>query len=129
MSKRIESVKGLFGQMIHYKDGVKVGESWPGLFEGSWDHYDAGGRYTGYSDPGLVSDLVHHDAQGRRIGSTHTGFFGQKKHEINGMHGESWDSFTGESTFFEGSHKLSSPSDPFHTDDSFDASDCFDDNF
>lgn len=50
MSKIIKSVKGIFGQLIHYEDSRYAGESWPGLFEGSYEHYDANGRYTGYGN-------------------------------------------------------------------------------
>ena len=93
MSKQITSVKGLFGQIIHYEDGRRVGESWPGLFEGSYDHYDADGRYAGYSDPGIVAELVHHDERGVYVGKTYTGLFGQKKHYSaeHGFAGETWD--------------------------------------
>ncbi len=54
MTRKIKSVKGLFGQTTHYENGVKVGESWPGLFEGSQKHYDADGKYAGYSDRGIL---------------------------------------------------------------------------
>ena len=64
MKRRIKSHKGFFGQLIHYEDGIKIGESWPGLFEGSYEHYDANGKYVGYSDPGIVVDLIHHDEHG-----------------------------------------------------------------
>ena len=100
MRRRIKSIKGFFGQLIHYEDGIKVGESWPGLFEGSLSHYDADGRYVGYSDCGIIEDLVHYDERGSYIGETHAGFFGQKKHYTaeHGYIGETWDSFTGETT-------------------------------
>jgi len=100
MSKRIKSFKGLFGQIIHYKDGIKVGESWPGLFSGSLNHYDADGRYVGYSDRGMIADLVHHDEHGNYIGETHMGFFGQRKHfsTDRGYIGETWDAIAGETT-------------------------------
>lgn len=97
---RIKSIKGLFGQIIHYKDGKYAGESWPGLFKDSYDHYDADGKYAGYSDPGFIADLVHHDAHGAYIGETYTGVFGQKKHYSaeSGYVGETWDGLTGETT-------------------------------
>ena len=100
MSKRIKSVKGLFGQTIHYENGVKVGESWPGLFEGSMNHYDASGKYAGYSDRGLIADQVHHDADGRYINETTRGLFGQKKHYSadHGYVGETWDGLFGDTT-------------------------------
>ena len=98
MSKRIKSIKGLFGQIIHYEDGIKVGESWPGLFEGSQSHYDADDRYIGYSDRGMIADLVHHDEHGNYIGETHTGLWGQKNHYSadQGYVGETWNSFIGD---------------------------------
>lgn len=100
MSKRIKSIKGLFGQIIHYADGIRIGESWPGLFEGSQKHYDADGKYIGYSDRGFIADQVHHDANGRYIGETYTGFFGQKKHYSadHGYVGETWDGLFGDTT-------------------------------
>ena len=98
MHKKITSVKGLFGQIIHYRDGTRVGESWPGLFEGSLNHYDANGKYIGYSDRGFIAEQVHHDACGRILGETHTGFFGEKKHYgADGRYvAESWEAFGGE---------------------------------
>jgi len=99
MSKIIQSIKGLFGQMIHYRDGKYVGESWPGLFESSYDHYDEHGGYAGYSDPGVIADLVHRDAHGAYVGETHEGFFGQKCHySTDGYIGSSWDGMLGENT-------------------------------
>lgn len=92
MKRRIKSIKGLFGQIIHYKDGIKIGESWPGLFEESYEHYDANGKYAGYSDSGIVADLIHHDEQGGYAGATYTGLLGEKKHYSaeRGCVGESW---------------------------------------
>lgn len=100
MSQRIKSIKGLFGQIIHYEDGVKVGESWPGLFSGTQKNYDASGRYVGYSSPGMIADLVHYDEHGKHIGSTCTGLFGQKKHySANGGYiGATCDGFTRDTT-------------------------------
>ena len=100
MRRRVKSIKGLFGQTIHYEDGVKIGESWPGLFEGSQNHYDAGGKYMGYSDRGIIADLVHHDEHGSYVGETHTSFFGQKKHygADRGYLGEPWEGFAGDTT-------------------------------
>jgi len=96
MSKRIDTIKGLFGQLIHYQDGVKIGESWSGLFQGSYDHYDANGTYAGYSDPGIVADLVHHDASGSYIGETHDGICGQKTHyDLHGYAGSSYSGLFG----------------------------------
>ena len=100
MHKRIKSAKGLFGQIVHFIDGVKVGESWPGLFSGTQKHYDASGRYVGYSDRGIIADLVHYDEHGNHVGSTCTGLFGQKKHySANGGYvGATCDGFTGDTT-------------------------------
>lgn len=100
MSRRTKSIKGLFGQIIHYKDGIKIGESWPGLFSGSLNHYDADGRYVGYSDRGLIADLVHHDKHGSYVGETHTGLFGQRKHFSTDRDyiGETWNAIAGETT-------------------------------
>ena len=100
MKRKIESIKGLFGQIIHYKDGVKIGESWPGLLDGSQNHYDADGRYVGYSDRGIFAEQVHHDEHGNYIVETHSGVFGQKKHYSieHGYIGETWDGFAGDRT-------------------------------
>ena len=96
MAKRIKTIKGLFGQLIHYEDGVKIGESWNGFFEGSYTHYDSNGNYTGRSDPGIVADLIHHDEHGSHAGSTYTGLFGDKKHyDQDGYVGSSYDSLSG----------------------------------
>ena len=80
MKRRIKSIKGLFGQLIHYEDGRYAGESWPGLNKGSYVHYDTNGKYIGRFDPGVVADLVHHDGYGGYAGTTHTGILGEKKH-------------------------------------------------
>ena len=119
MSKRFKSIKGLFGQTIHYEDGIKIGESWPGLFEGSQKHYDANGRYIGYSARGFIADMVHHNTHGKYIGETHIGFFGQKNHYSadRGYVGETWDDFTGDTTEFVKASDLSSIQG---YDDSFD---------
>lgn len=96
MAKRIDTVKGLFGQLIHYEDGRYVGESWPGMFKGSYDHYDANGRYSGYSDPGLFADQVHHNVNGRYVGETYNDPFGQKTHyNIHGYAGSSHEDLFG----------------------------------
>ena len=119
MSRRIKSIKGLFGQTIHYEDGIKIGESWPGLLSGSQKHYDANGRYIGYSDRGLIADLVHHDEHGNYIGETHTGLWGQKNHYSadQGYVGETWNGFIGDTTELL---EVSDFSDSQCCDDSFD---------
>lgn len=99
MVKRINTIKGIWGQLIHYQDGVKVGESWPGLFNGSYEHYDVNGQYAGYSDPGIVADLVHHDEHGSYVGETHSGLFDQKVHyDTQGYAGSSYDGLFGDHT-------------------------------
>lgn len=100
MSKIIKSIEGLFGQIIHYEDGIKVGESYPCLFKGSFGHYDSDGKYAGYSDPGIVADLVHHNKLSGYVGETHSGLFGEKKHYSadRGYVGETWEGLVGETT-------------------------------
>ena len=95
-----------------------VGESWPGLLSGSQKHYDASGRYIGYSARGFVADMVHHDTHGKYIGETHIGFFGQKNHYSadRGYVGETWDDFTGDTTELS---EVSGISDSQDCDDSF----------
>lgn len=77
---RYETVKGLFGQLIHFQDGQKVGESWDGLISGTRNHYDASGSFVGSSAQGILSDEVHYNARGERIGDSHTGLFGATNH-------------------------------------------------
>ena len=110
MRKRFKSIKGLFGQTIHYEDGIKIGESWPGLLNGSQNHYDAKGRCIGYSDRGMIADLVHHDERGNYIGEMHTGFFGQKMHYSAERRyvGNTWDGFIGDNTDLMEASDLSS---------------------
>lgn len=100
MKRRIKSVKGLFGQLIHYEDGRYTGESWPRLFKGSYDHYNAEGKYTGYSDPGMIADLVHRNEHGGYAGATYTGLLGEKRHydADYGYVGESWGGLISETT-------------------------------
>jgi len=120
MSRRIHNVKDLFGQTIHYEDGIKVGESWPRLLRGSLNHYDAEGRYIGYSDCGMIADLAHHDEYGNYIGETHTGLFGQKKHYSAERRyvGATWDGFIGDTTDFMEASDLTGNQG---CDDSFDS--------
>lgn len=101
MNKMIKSIKGLFGQTIHYKDGIKVGESWPGLLSNTQNHYDAGGRYIGHSVPGVIANAVHYDEHGSRIGATCTGIFNERRHYDADCRfvGDTWDAFTGEETY------------------------------
>ena len=119
MKRRIKSVKGLFGQLIHYEDGIKTGESWPGLFEGSYEHYDANGKYAGYSDPGIVANLVHHNEHGGYAGATYTGLLGEKKHYSTerGYVGESWEGLVSETTTLTDDHDSPDTDSFFGSDD------------
>lgn len=103
MSSKITSIKGLFGQLIHYKDGVKVGESWPGFFEGTLKHYDANGNYLGDTSQGIIFDEIHHDAYGNTVGKSGTGIFGQKNHydDYGRKVGSTWDGFVGKNTYLD----------------------------
>jgi len=69
----IKSIKGFFGQTIHYKDGVRVGETWDGLIPGTKKHYDANGGYAGYSTNGFIADELHYKRDGEYIGSSYDG--------------------------------------------------------
>lgn len=94
-----KSVKGLFGQTIHYKDGVKVGETWDGFIPGTKKHYDANGNYAGYSSKGFFADEVHHDRTGARVGESWNGAFGMTHHYDNRGHaGTSCDGLIGRNT-------------------------------
>lgn len=66
----IESFKGLFGQITHYKEGKYIGESLPGPFENSFNHYSADGSYCGYSSKGMSSVTDHFDSEGAYLGSS-----------------------------------------------------------
>ena len=112
----ITSVDGLFGQKLHYDEmGNLVGESWPGLFEGSWEHYDQNG-YAGYSTPGLFADQVHHNANGQYVGDTWSGIADEHKihYDTKGYAGDSWDTLTGSSTDLNDDAYMD---DPFSIDD------------
>lgn len=52
--KIIHSIQGLFGNTSHYADGEYVGESIPGLWPGTMEHYDGDGNYLGYSEETLT---------------------------------------------------------------------------
>ena len=111
MKRSIKNVEGMFGQIIYYEDGVRIGESWPGLIKGSYNHYDADGSYQGRSAPGLFGNQVHYNEYGRYAGETHTGLFGQKVHcsADRGYVGETWDGFGGETTSLMEEAKTSDP--------------------
>lgn len=97
-----KSIKGLFGQTIHYKDGVKVGESWDGFIPGTKNHYDANGSYVGHSDPGFIADQVHFDQYGSKVGESWTDDFGTTRHYADsGRVGTSFDGLTGSTSLFD----------------------------
>ena len=102
MSDRITTIEGLFGEKIHYKDGKKIGESWPGVFSGSYNHYDQAGTKVGYSRPGLFADQVHYNNDHERQGYSNKGFFGLTNHfDKDGYVGSSIDTVFGEETDLE----------------------------
>lgn len=101
MSTKIETIEGLFGEKIHYENGVKVGESWPGLFGGSYNHYDANGNYVGESMPGVFADQVHYDACGRHTGSSMRGIFMTHTIMDDGTGGETIDTLLGSESFLD----------------------------
>ena len=76
----IETIDGFFGEKIHYKNGERVGESWPGLFGGSYNHYDTEGVCVGHSDVGVFADEVHYDENYNRLGCSYRGLFGTTHH-------------------------------------------------
>ena len=98
----LKSIKGLFGQIIHYKDGVKVGETWDGLIPGTYNHYDENGTYAGHSDSGFFANKVHYDRHGQRIGETWTDDFGISRHyDDHGRAGTSYDGFASRITIMD----------------------------
>ena len=102
MAEKIETLEGLFGEKIHYRDGEKIGESWPGLLGGSYDHYDAQGNPLGSSEPGLFADLEHYDARGEHVGSTQRGLLGTWEHyDREGHWGTTNDTLWGETTWID----------------------------
>ena len=54
------TVKDIFGEKKHYRNGKLIGESWPGLFGGSWDHYDDDG-YAGSTVDTLFGETTELD--------------------------------------------------------------------
>ena len=124
-----KSIKGLFGQTIHYKDGEKVGETWDGFIPGAKNHYGANGSFVGSSAPGFFADEVHYDQHGGRIGESWTDAFGTTRHyDSNGRVGTSYDGVCGvTSDIMDGANTLFDQSDydrdPFADDVSWDDSD------
>lgn len=80
MLKHIETIEGLFGEKIHYQNGKKIGESWPGFFSGSYNHYDVDGNKIGSSDVGIFSDYDHYDVNGEYKGYSQRGILGGMNH-------------------------------------------------
>jgi len=109
---RYRTVKGLFGQQIHYKDGRKVGETWDGLIPGSKVHYNQNGEYVGRSDRGFFADYVHRDLRGSRIGSTWSDDAGIDVHyDDRGYAGATYNDAFGASTYLSDSSHLDNPDD------------------
>jgi len=121
MYQRFKTIKGFFDQLVHYKDGIKVGESWPSFFKGSYTHYDTDGSSIGYSDPSLFGSYVHHNEFGGRIGETWTDDFGVSRHYSadKGYIGSSYDGFVSRTTHIDDSSCCL-------FDDTFDSSDVAD---
>ena len=98
----IKSIKGLFGQMIHYKDGVKVGETWEGFIPGTKNHYNAAGTYAGSSAKGFLADEVHYDRHGRYVGESWKDAFGTTRHyNDRGRAGTSYEGIIGTTSVFD----------------------------
>ena len=114
----IKSVKGFFGEIIHYKDGVRVGTTTDSFIPGVKNHYDARGNLTGYSTQGIFADEVHFDRNSQYIGSSHEGAFGATHHySKDGSHSVSCDGLFGTNTYIDDdSDALFSSSDDFFSD-------------
>lgn len=94
-----KSIKGFFGQTIHYKDGVKVGETWDSIVPGTKNHYNADGGFAGSSAPGFLADEVHYNQHGGRIGESWTDDFGTTRHyNDRGFAGVSYRGIVGETS-------------------------------
>lgn len=94
--RRIKSIKGLWGQIIHFKNGVRVGETWDGIIPGSKKHFDADRSYAGSSTSGFIADQVHYNQHGGHIGESWTDDFGTTRHyDANGRVGTSYDGIMG----------------------------------
>ena len=97
-----KSIKGFFGQTIHYRDGIKVGETRDGLIPGTKNHYDTNGAYVGHSDPGFFADQVHYNQHGGRIGESWTDDFGTTRHyDSRGRVGTSFNGVIGETSYMD----------------------------
>lgn len=121
----IKSIKGLFGQTIHYKNGIKVGETWDSFIPGVKNHYDVSGEHVGYSAKCVFADELHYDNNGEYLGVSHKGLFDSVHHYgRNGSRSVSSPGLFGTNTFIPDDNDtlLFSDSD----DSSFEASDSFD---
>jgi hypothetical protein len=121
-----QSIKGFFGQTIHYKDGERIGETWDGLLPGTKNHYRADGSFAGSSSAGFLADEVHYNEHGGRIGeSWHDESGTSRFYGDNGDVGVSYDGLTSRiSVMDEGVDALFSSQD---SDDSYlDTSDSYD---
>jgi hypothetical protein len=123
----IKSIKGLFGQTIHYKDGVRIGETWDSIFSGVKNHYDANGSYAGSSSKGIFADEVHYDRYGGYVGSSHKNAFGGVNHYgNNGSFASSDDGLFATSTYIDELHSntlFDSDADDQSFDSGFDSFD------
>ena len=96
----IKSIKGLFGQTIHYKDGQKIGETWDSFIPGVKNHYDANGSLSGYSAKGWIADEVHYGKNGEYVGASYEGVFDSMHHYgAYGSHSVSTRGLTGTTTY------------------------------
>ena len=129
----IKSIKGLFGQTIHYKDGRKVGETWDGFIPGTKKHYSSDNGYVGSSAKGFLASEVHYNQYGGRVGESWTDDFGVTRHyDSHGRVGISYDGFIGTTSVFNDHQDVfsSSSSDIFDQPKSIfdDADSSFDDS-
>ena len=68
MAKKGYSLKGFFGETIHYDaNGKKIGESRKN-FWGGYDHFDVNGKKTGSSRETFFGGVNHFDNNGNKTG-------------------------------------------------------------
>ena len=99
---RYTSSPGLFGQTNYYDEsGTRVGESWPGMIEGSENFYGNDGNFLGSSALGIASDQVFRDEHGDRLGSSMYTVYGRAFFDTDGeLSGTSVETMTGEAFDF-----------------------------
>ena len=123
----IKSVKGLFGQIIHYKDGVKIGETWDSFIPGIKNHYDANGSYVGHSAKGFIANEAHYNRYGSYEAASYDGAFGAVHHYgADGSHGVSTDGLFCTNTYLHDDsdkHIFDNPEFDSGFDSDFDAKD------